>query len=620
VSHDLDLENAVLRNLLAHTTRAYERQMEELHAEKELAQTTLASIGDGVITTDSDGSVRYLNGVAADLTGWSADEARGRALGTVFHLVSEASGDRLEIPAAAHLPAGHRVHFREPTLLVRRDGQRFAVESSSAPIRDPEGRSIGLVIVFQDVSDRRLLSLQLAHQATHDPLTGLVNRSAFDGYLERTLAGIRGGRVPGDAVALAYVDLDQFKVVNDTSGHSAGDELLRGVAMLLRDLVRESDVVARLGGDEFGVLLGDCPLPAARGRVDELHERLQAFRFHWEGRAFPLGASVGLVPVDDRFASVADLLSAADHACYVAKEKGGARIQVYHPEDAEFVRRHGEMEWVLRIQRTLEDGGFRLFSQEILPLAAARGGSAGDGPAGSGRTAAVGPAAAGGGRQLAFEVLLRMVDGDGELHQGTSDLIRAAERYGLMRRLDRWVVEHALGELGGLPPAVRSRLAICSLNLSALSLGDEEFLDFLEDAVGDAGFDPSPLCFEITETAAIENLPQARRLIRHLGRRGCRFALDDFGAGMASYGYLRDLRVDFVKIAGKFITDMVADSLDRAMVESIHQIAHLMGIATIGECVASRAALDLLREIGVDYAQGNWIAPPRPLGELSTAA
>jgi len=600
MTHDLDLENAVLRNLLAHTTRAYERQMEELFAEKELAQTTLASIGDGVVTTDAEGRVRYLNGVAVDLTGWSVDEARGRALGEVFHLVSESSGDRLEIPVAAHLPAGHRVHLMEPTLLVRRDGQRFAVESSSAPIRDPEGRSIGLVIVFQDVSDRRLLSLQLAHQATHDPLTGLVNRSAFDGYLERTLGRMRGRRAAGEAVALAYIDLDQFKVVNDTSGHSAGDELLRRVAMLLRDLVRENDVVARLGGDEFGVLLTDCPLPAARGRVAELHDRLQAFRFQWEGSVFPLGASIGLVPVHDRFASVADLLSAADHACYVAKEKGGSRIQVYHPEDAEFVRRHGEMEWVVRIQKTLEDGGFRLFSQEILPLAA--------------------PARPDGGRPLAFEVLLRMVNDGGELHQGTSDFIRAAERYGLMRRLDRWVVEHALGELGRMPPPVRSRLGICSLNLSALSLGDEEFLDFLEGAVGDAGFDPSPLCFEITETAAIENLPQARRLIRHLGRRGCRFALDDFGSGMASYGYLRDLKVDFVKIAGKFVTDMVADSLDRAMVESIHQIAHLMGIATIGECVASRAALEILREIGVDYAQGNWIAPPRPLAEMATAA
>jgi Amt family ammonium transporter len=592
VNADRELENAVLRNLLAHTTRAYEEQMAALDAEKELAQTTLASIGDGVVAADAEGRVRYLNPVAVELTGWATAEAAGRPLAEVFHLVSEASGHRLDLPQPAALPQGHRVRLMEPTLLVRRDGHRFAVESSTSTIHDRAGRPAGVVVVFQDVSDQRLMALQLAHQASHDALTGLVNRSAFDGILSGLLSDSRSG---GEAHALAYVDLDQFKVVNDTCGHFAGDDLLIRVAGLLRDLVRESDVVARLGGDEFGILLPSCPLERARARVEEIHAALQELRFSCQGATFPLGASVGVVPVDHRFADMADLLSAADHACYVAKEKGRGRVQVYQPEEAEFVRRHGEMEWVVRLQQTLEQDRFRLWAQEIRPL---------------------GPAAEPG---LAFELLLRMVGDDGRLHE-SSDFVRAAERYGLMLRVDRWVVDNALGALAGLPPATAGRVALCSINLSALSLSDESFHDFLDAAVATSALAPERLCFEITETAAVENLARARRLIRQLGRRGCRFALDDFGSGMASYGYLKDLEVDFLKISGTFVTDMVSDRLDHAMVESIHQIGHLMGLATIGESVSSRAACDLLVAIGVDYGQGNWIAPPRPLAEVTRRA
>jgi diguanylate cyclase (GGDEF)-like protein/PAS domain S-box-containing protein len=589
VKDGLDLENAVLRNLLAHTTRAYEEQMDELAAEKELAQVTLASIGDGVVTTDAEGRIKYMNPVAEELTGWFRRDAEGQSLGDVLRLVAEGEEERaVELPLADHLPPEHRVYLTEPTLLVRRDGQRFAVESSSAPIRDRHGRAVGSVIVFQDVSDRRLMALQLAHQASHDPLTGLLNRSAFDGFLARALAGLREH---GEPYVLAYLDLDQFKLVNDTCGHFAGDELLRQVADLLRDRLRENDVVARLGGDEFALLLPACDLPAARERVGALHDELCALRFLWQQSTFAVGVSVGLVPLDRRFDNLADLLSAADHACYVAKEKGRSRVQVYEPEEAEFVRRHGEMQWVVQIEKTLEEGRFRLYAQPIRRLG-------------------------GNGRGGAFEVLLRMLADDGRLHR-SSDFIRAAERYGLMRRLDRWVVENCLGALGELPPAAREGVDTCAMNLSALSLSDEGFLDFLDEAVARGPLPASRLCFEITETTAIENLPQARRLIRQLGRRGCRFALDDFGAGMASYGYLRDLEVDFLKIDGTFITDMVTDRLDRAMVQSIHQVAQVMGMATVAECVSSRAVHDLLRDMGVDYGQGNWIGPPRPLAEVA---
>lgn len=593
----LKLENAVLRKLLTQTTRAYDEQMEELAAEKELALVTLASIGDGVVTTDAEGRVQYLNPVAEELTGWSRPEAAGRPLEEVLRLVTEESEERpLELSLADHLPPEHRVYLTEPTLLVRRDGQRCPVESSSAPIRDHAGRAVGSVIVFQDVSDRRLMALQLAHQASHDPLTGLLNRSAFDGSLSRALATTRR---EGETHALAYLDLDQFKVVNDTCGHFAGDELLRQVADLLRGRVRDNDVVARLGGDEFAVLLTATGLDDAHRLVEEIHGDISDLRFTWQQNTFAVGVSIGLVEVDRSFNGLADLLSAADHACYVAKEKGRHRIQVYRPEEAEFVSRHGEMQWVVELERTLTEDRFRLYAQPIQPLApmtpAARDG--------------------GGDGRLRFEVLLRVVDEDGLIHAG-SDFIRAAERYGLMRRLDRWVVTHTLERLASMPPARRDRVAHCAVNLSALSLGDEEFLDFLDEAVASGPLPPDRLCFELTETTAVANLPQARRLMRQLGRRGCSFALDDFGSGMSSYGYLRDLELDYLKIAGHFISDMVTDRLDRAMVESIHQVGHVMGLATVAEYVSSQATVRLLQEIGIDYGQGNWLAAPRPLPEL----
>lgn len=608
---DLAQENAELRKLLRQTTRAFDEQMEELAAEKELAQVTLASIGDGVVTTDAEGRVQYLNPVAEELTGWRRPEAAGRPLGEILHLVAEDGDERpLELPLADHLPPEHRVYLTEPTLLVRRDGQRCPVESSSAPIRDRDGRAVGSVIVFQDVSDRRLMALQLAHQASHDPLTGLLNRTAFDGSLSRALALTRR---QGQTHSLAYLDLDQFKVVNDTCGHFAGDELLRQVADLLRARMRENDVVARLGGDEFAVLLTATGLDEARGLVERIHAGICGLRFTWQQSTFAVGVSIGLVEVDRSFDNLADLLSAADHACYVAKEKGRQRIQVYQPEEAEFVNRHGEMQWVVELERTLSEGRFRLFAQPIRPLKAAAAGDGGGDTAGDD-----GGDDGGDDDRLRFEVLLRIVDEAGTIHAG-SDFIRAAERYGLMRRLDRWVVTHTLEVLASLPPEGRERVALCAVNLSALSLGDEEFLDFLDEAVATGPLPPDRLCFELTETTAVANLPQAQRLIDQLGRRGCSFALDDFGSGMSSYGYLRDLELDYLKIAGHFVSDMVTDRLDRAMVESIHQVGHVMGLATVAEYVSSQATVRLLREIGIDYGQGNWLAAPRPLPELLAA-
>jgi EAL domain-containing protein (putative c-di-GMP-specific phosphodiesterase class I) len=323
--------------------------------------------------------------------------------------------------------------------------------------------------------------------------------------------------------------------------------------------------------------------------VGEFHEILQQFRFNWRDKTFTVGASIGIVPITRAFRTVAHLLSAADHACYAAKDKGRNRIQVYQEDDATFVRRHGEMNWVVRIQRTLEEDRFRLFSQQIQPLAASA-------PSG-----------------LYFEVLLRMAEDDGRIHL-PSDFLRAAERYGLMRAIDRWVIRNAVHTLRDQPAPFLDLLRMCAINLSAVSLGDDGFFDFVTAELAESGVPPGKLCFEITETAAIENLAQAQRLMARLAGLGVRFALDDFGTGMSSYGYLKELPVSFLKIDGKFIKDIVTDSLDRAMVESINQVGHVMGIETVAEGVANAAVVERLKALGVDYAQGNWISPPRPLG------
>ncbi len=581
-----ELDNAILRNLLTETTRAYESQMAELHAEKELAQVTLASIGDGVLATDDKGCVKYLNPVAEKLTGWDRAAAIGRPLPEIFHLTGQ-GGEREDIERLLHccLEEGQSFRLAERVTLERSDGRRYAIESTCAPIRSWAGGIVGAVLVFQDVSDKRLMALQLAHQATHDELTGLLNRHAFDGHLQRALEEARAGAV---SHALCYMDLDQFKLVNDTCGHLAGDELLCRVAALIQESVRDTDLVARLGGDELGVLLSHCTLAEAEQRAAEIHRALQQLRFTWRDKTFAVGASLGLVPITREIRSVAHLLSAADHACYAAKDKGRNRIQVYREDDATFVRRHGEMSWVARIQQTLEEDRFRLFAQQIQPLAAGA-------PPG-----------------LYFEVLLRMVEEDGRIHL-PSDFLRAAERYGLMRAIDRWVIRRTLRALRDQPAPFLDLLRLCAINLSPVSLGDEDFHDFLAGELAGSGVPAGKLCFEITETAAIESLPHAQRLMARLAARGIRFALDDFGAGMSSYGYLKELPVSFLKIDGKLVKDVVTDPLDLAMVESINQVGHVMGIQTVAEGVASAAVVERLKALGVDYAQGNWISPPRPL-------
>jgi len=466
-------------------------------------------------------------------------------------------------------------------------GNTIVLNHRGSPTFGHDGSFQGYRGTGRDITNAYRLSEQLAYQASHDGLTDLTNRTEFD---RRLRSALDLARVSGAEHALCYLDLDQFKVVNDTCGHMAGDELLRQISQLLRTQVRTRDTLARLGGDEFGVLMERCNLENAHRLADGLRRSVEAFRFNWEDKVFTVGISIGLVPIDRDSPDSAAIMRAADTACYAAKDEGRNRIHVYHEKDTEVARRQGEMQWISTIGSALEEGRFRLFAQSIQPLAADDYGLA------------------------HYEILLRMVGTDGEIIL-PGEFLPAAERYNIATKLDRWVIEAARDWFSQNPEQLE-QLHTCAINLSGQSLGDPGFLRFVMDQFRDGSLPPERICFEITETAAIGNLTQATAFINSLTTLGCRFGLDDFGSGLSSFAYLRSLSVDFLKIDGIFVKDIVTDVIDMAMVKSINDIGHVLGKKTVAEFVENAEILALLRDIGVDYAQGYHIAAPVPIEAL----
>jgi len=458
----------------------------------------------------------------------------------------------------------------------------------SARVEGESNDEIGALGAAFNSMTTRLSGLveDLEYQASHDALTALVNRQEFERRLQRVLETARAEQVEH---ALCYLDLDQFKVINDTCGHVAGDELLAQIGMVLRGQVRERDTLARLGGDEFGVLMEHCSLAQAERVAKALREVIAGFRFLWEGRSFDVGVSVGLVSITEVSESIADILSAADRACYAAKDEGRNRVHVYREGDAELARRHGEMQWATRIPQALDEHRFHLVFQPIVPLDS--GVSEGE----------------------HHEVLIRMEDEEGHIVLPGA-FLPAAERYNLSVKIDRWVTGKALEWLEGDSKRL-GNLFLCTINLSGLSLGDEEFLKSIIRQFDRTNIPPEKICFEITETAAIANLFNATRFMKALKELGCRFSLDDFGSGLSSFAYLKNLPVDFLKIDGVFVKDIVDDPIDLAMVKSINEVGHAMGKRTIAEHVENEAILETLKlpEIRVDYVQGYGIARPQPI-------
>ncbi len=577
------------RELIRLMARWVGSELERLHADRALsaekgrALVTLESIGDAVITTDEKGRVNYLNPVAERLTGWSNQEAHGQALERVFRVIHEETREPVEDAVAQCLAHGMAVHMTAQSVLLNRQGEEIAIEDSASPIRDHDGVVIGCVMVFHDVRSQRELKQRLSYQATHDALTGLANRLEFENRLRRAIDSAQHWEI---VHSLLYMDLDQFKVVNDTSGHMAGDELLRQLSALLQEKIRDTDTLARLGGDEFGVLLQHCPVEKAEELANELLKTIKGFRFEWEPNTFEVGASIGVVTITAASESLAEVLSTADMACYAAKDAGRNRVYVYGQHDTAVKRKRGEMLWVARLRAAVDEDLFRLYCQPLVPF-----GRAQDCPH--------------------CEVLLRLQDTD-EGPLAPQSFIPAAERYGLMPSIDRWVIHTLFRSYASAQTAGRSP-GMISINLSAASLTDEAMLEYIRSEFAEQHMDPARVCFEVTETAAIDKLRKAVQFMEELKGIGCRFALDDFGSGLSSYGYLKTLPVDYLKIDGRFVKDIHRDKVARAIIESITHVAHVMGIETVAEWVEDEQTLDTLQDIGVDYAQGYYIRPPRPL-------
>lgn len=433
----------------------------------------------------------------------------------------------------------------------------------------------------------------IIHMAYHDALTGLVNRNEFDHCLKNALISARRHQLQH---ILLYLDLDQFKVINDTCGHIAGDALLRQLPVLLQEQVRECDTLARLGGDEFGVLLQSCPVELALQIAENIRQAIKKFRFAWREKMFSIGVSIGMIVIDENSPNMTNILSAADIACYAAKELGRNRIQIYKEDDADLARHHGEMQWVTRIQQALEKDKFVLYRQNMVCL----------------------------GHECVncqcFEFLIRLLEDNGDLIPPGS-FIPAAERYDLMPEIDRWVIKSAFQYLSRHYAGEKkdNKFLRCFINLSGATLSDETFFKFLRKQLQEYKIDPEIICFEITETAAITKLRNAVDFIRDIKREGCHFALDDFGSGLSSFAYLRTIPVDYLKIDGSFVRNMLHDDMDCTFVEVINQIGHVAGLKTIAESVENEQTAAKLKELGIDFAQGFGIHVPEPIEDKTSS-
>jgi diguanylate cyclase (GGDEF)-like protein len=573
--------------------RAHGKVEKELDGERQRASITLASIGDAVVSLDKNGGVTYMNEAARSLTQCTADvclDSPGSP--QILKILEKDTGRSVDIVGlATDFGASQRAKSETDHVLSRADGKFIPVAWVASPIRTRGEGPEGAVIVLRNVSREQRLVGRLTWMATHDPLTRLPNRRAFEERLNSALVRLRSSGSESQHVAMLF-DLDQFKIVNDTSGHPAGDELLRLVATAARAQLREQDTLARMGGDEFAVLLLDCPSDVGERKAEEIRRAIQAVRLEWQGRIYAdVTASIGLVHIRaNQIQDSASVLSAADVACYLAKDRGRDQVSVYQQDEDELRARHGDMAWPQRLRDAVASGRLELYSQTYRGIQADTAGA------------------------RRCELLLRLRDEHGKLVP-PGDFIPAAERYGMMPMIDRWVVDNALQLISRLQ-GDHAHATIYSINLSGSAFGDEAFLSGVLHLFEQHGVSYPQVCFEITETQAVSDLQSAARFIGVLREKGASFALDDFGSGMSSMNYLKHLPVDYLKIDGRLVRDMVVDPVNHAMVQMIAHLAKTLGIRTVGEFAESAAIIDALRDVGVDYAQGYGVAKPKPFVEF----
>jgi diguanylate cyclase (GGDEF)-like protein/PAS domain S-box-containing protein len=560
-------------------TQQRQRQ-QQLMREQQLATLTLHSIADAVITTDKQGDITYLNPVAAELTGWMpAQYTLGKNALEIFQIKSlDNANDELQHPIKLSLQG--IISPPQQCLLVNRDRVEKVIETSAAPIGHPD-RVEGVIVVFHDISKEHNLREQLTHQACHDALTGLYNRREFEFRLNTLINTVKNTT---QSHSLLYLDLDQFKVVNDTSGHLAGDALLKQLVTVVQGRVRGDDTFARLGGDEFAIILKNCPIERAGGVATSFLNTVHDFRFVWEGKTFEVGVSIGVVPINAHSENIATVLSKADLACYAAKEAGRNRIYVLDDNDQTITSKQNEVHWTTHLLQAIEQQRLVLYRQPIVSLQQSN--------------------------IVHYELLIRMKDARG-LIVSPGSFLPAAERYNLIAQLDKWVIHKVLTHLAQHPPNLKS-CGFFSINLSATSLNDATFLQFIHNELKQLTVPTQLICFELTETAVVSSLDKASHLMKEMTKLGFRFALDNFGSGFSSFGYLKQLPIDYLKIDGKFVRDMMTDSVDRVIVESMHRIGHEMQIKTIAEWVEDDATRAILQKIGIDFAQGFSIGKPEP--------
>jgi len=565
----------------------------ELEQSRERAQVTLHSIADAVITTDVNGQIEYLNPKAEEITGWDSAIARGLPLGRVFCLFDTGSRDLLAEPVGHCLATGETVKSTGDKLFKRHDGREYTIQYSASPILMDSGVSLGVILVFHDVTEARDLERKITYQATHDSLTGLMNRPEFEARLG---FAIEAARQDGEAHVLCFMDLDQLKIINDTCSHESGDNLLKQVTGTLQGCLQETDILARLGGDEFGILLKSCSLEDAAEIAGKILKGVNLLRFSSCERTFEISASIGLTLVNAESQSVTNIMSEADLACYACKDLGGNRYHVYQPGDQALARRHEEMQWVSRLTAAVDSDRLILYYQEIVPVDSARFC----------------------GRHI--EVLLRLQDEHGGIVL-PGCFMPAAERYNIIGTIDRWVISKAFAWFDrNRGQECLTGLETLAVNLSGTSLNDGGFLGFVRNEIDKYSIPPEVLCFEITETVAVANIYAVAEFIQELRKLGCRFALDDFGSGLSSFSYLKNLPVEYLKIDGSIVRDIDKDTVNAAMVRSIQQLGKSMGIMTVAEYVESEVVLRMLAEIGVDFAQGFGISRPAPLQDIHNIA